>query len=229
MMDTDKSAILPLVLATVLAALSSAAAGWLAGAIGAALAAPFGVLLGYAIGRHWGAFPSRVRLSLLRVADELAQYRAFTRLMRDQGDRITETTGDAAQTIAAGLHEIDTKVASLIERIDTEMPGPDGEVFKHMAVSIGEPIVGMFGKLQFQDVTRQQLAFLARLSHVLDEHMVALAQQMGDRRALDRVGQFKQMFDQALNDCVMSSQRDDHHAASGTDFKEAVGPKVELF
>jgi hypothetical protein len=32
-----------------------------------------------------------------------------------------------------------------------------------------------------------------------------------------------------LDDCVMTSQREDHHVAVGLDLQEARGPKIELF
>jgi hypothetical protein len=64
---------------------------------------------------------------------------------------------------------------------------------------------------------------------ILDDHMMRLASQLGDRRAKDRVAGFKEMFEQALADCVMASQRDDHHAASGSSIREDTGLKVELF
>jgi len=52
---------------------------------------------------------------------------------------------------------------------------------------------------------------------------------MDDRRAMDRVGRFKEMFDQALGDCVMDSQRDDHHSASGLAMREGTSPRLEMF
>jgi hypothetical protein len=85
------------------------------------------------------------------------------------------------------------------------------------------------GHLQFQDVTQQQIGFLSRLLLLLDDHMVQLARQMDDRRAMDRVGRFKEMFDQALGDCVMDSQRDDHRSASGLAMREDAGSNLEMF
>jgi len=87
----------------------------------------------------------------------------------------------------------------------------------------------MLGHLQFQDVTEQQIGFIARLSLILDDHMLSLARNLGDRRSEDRIGRFRDMFDQALGDCVMASQRDDHHMASGLAARETVGPKLEMF
>jgi hypothetical protein len=195
----------------------------------AGLVAACSVMLGYGVGRRWGPLPAHIHKLMFRIADELAQYRAFTRLLRDQGSRITETTEDAARVIVSGLTDMDAKVALVVAQVEADLPGLAGQPLKQLATSISDPVIEMLGKLQFQDVTRQQLDLLAKLSQVVDEHMIDLAHQLGDRRSLDRVGEFKQMFDQALDDCVMPSQRQDHHVASGLDLTEESGPKIELF
>jgi hypothetical protein len=46
---------------------------------------------------------------------------------------------------------------------------------------------------------------------------------------MDRIGRFQVMFAQALDDCVMDSQRDDHHTAMGLNLQENSRPMVELF
>jgi hypothetical protein len=205
------------------AALGAVAFGPLAPLIaGAAAAAAFA----YGIRRgHEEAKPA-TRAKLFRVADELVQYRAFTHLLRDQGVRITDMTEDAALAIASGLQEVDARIAALADRIKS---GTDPAELHAEADAITQPIVEMLGKLQFQDITRQQLIFLSRLSILLDEHMADLARRLGDRRSLDRTSRFKEMFDQALDDTVMTSQRNDHHSAVGTELFESTGPKVELF
>jgi hypothetical protein len=163
---------------------------------------------------------------LYRVADELVQYRAFTQLMRAQNERITELSDDAAMALATGLRLVDERAAQLARRLsDLDATGQ----LRTEALSIAEPVMEMVGKLQFQDVTRQQMAFLGRLSLILDDHMADLARQLGDRRSLDRTSRFKELFDQALDDTVMTSQRNDHHFAGGEALFEAAGPAVELF
>jgi len=197
-------------------------------AISAALLSFGGVMVGYGMGRKAGPVPSAIRMRMFRVADELAQYRAFTRLLRDQGERITASTSEAATAIVMGLREMDSNIArmqAIVERDSAD----DAKDLKSLVQAVGAPVVGLLGQLQFQDVTQQQIAFLARLSLILDQHMIDLARQMGDRRSMDRVGNFKEMFDKALDDCVMTSQRQDHHAAVGLDLQEARGPKIELF
>jgi hypothetical protein len=57
-----------------------------------------------------------------------------------------------------------------------------------------------------------------------DNPEMRLTRQLGDR-----VAGFKEMFEQALADCVMASQRDDHRAASGESAREDQGLSVELF
>jgi len=182
-----------------------------------------GVAIGYVLGREDGPMPGAIRMLMFRVADELAQYRAFTKLLRDQGERITESTGGAASVIVSGLTEMDANVDRLRAKVD------ETEELRSLVEAIGAPVVDMLGQLQFQDVTQQQIAFLSRLSLIVDQHMIDLAKQLGDRRSMDRVGNFKEMFNKALDDCVMTSQREDHHAAAGIDLQEAGGPKIEMF
>ncbi len=174
-----------------------------------------------------------VRLHLYRVADELVQYRAFTRLLRAQAERIVGLTGEAAMVIAEGLRDMDERVARLAEHVaEIEMEGDDRPSLGYLrgqVSAISEPVVDMVGKLQFQDVTQQQLMFLSRLSLLLDDHIGELTRLLGDRRSLERSARFKELFDAALDDTVMMSQRNDHHRATGVDFVERNGPRVEMF
>jgi hypothetical protein len=187
-----------------------------------------GVLMGYGAGRKAGPMPSLVRMRMFRIADELAQYRAFTKLLRDQGERITASTSEAATAIVMGLGEMDSNITRIQAIVERDVPGGTNEL-RLLVDAAGAPVVGLLGQMQFQDVTQQQIAFLSRLSLIVDQHMLDLAHQLGDRRSMDRIGNFKEMFDKALDDCVMTSQRQDHHTAVGLDLQESNGPKIELF
>ena len=197
-----------------------AAAGITAGVIGLA-----GQVLGF---RH-GPLPGSIRLLLFHVVDNLAQYCAFTRLLRNQGESITRATGSAAENIATVMTDMDMTLETLAAAVRRDGLGFNRDLLVSELGRIRAPIIGILSVLQFQDATQQQFAFLNRLSVILDEHMVRLARQLGDRRAKDRLTGFNEMFEQALADCVMASQRDDHHAASGLSTREDPGLKVELF
>jgi hypothetical protein len=196
-----------------------------AAGIAAGLAGLTGQMLGF---RH-GPLPNAIRLLLSHVVDNLAQYRAFTRLLRDQGQSITATTEAAAANIANVLTDMDMTLETLSTAVQRDGAGFDRDLLVSELRRIRGPIIGILSVLQFQDVTQQQFAFLNRLSLILDEHMTLLAGQLGDRRTADRVAGFKELFEQALADCVMASQRDDHRAASGLTAREDPGPMVELF
>lgn len=220
-----------------LACCLAAAGAWSGGPFGVAVSggvAILAVLLGCGIGRRWGPFPARIHRLLFRIADELAQYRAFTRLLRNQGLRITRATADAAQVIVLGLREMDESLTGLAAELD-QLAAENALEQSRLATlaqkiqAAGGPLVAMLGSLQFQDVTQQQVDFLSRLSLLVDQHMQDLAYLCGDRRSLDRVGKFKELFDAALDDTVMASQRDDHHDAAGVDLRESAGPSIELF
>lgn len=197
----------------------------------AGLASVAGWAIGYCMGRDNQMRATRQRLYWL--ADELVQYRGFTQLLRSQNERIVDASGDAALVIANGLREMDERVARVVAAIDAAVAtGKDHAEWGQLrreAAAITQPVMEMVGKLQFQDVTRQQLEFLSRLSLILDEHMADLARMLGDRRSLDRTTRFKELFDQALDDTVMTSQRNDHHSAGGLQLFESTGPTVEMF
>ena len=230
---TERIALVRIAAATVVFAGSAAAAivavgGGLTTTLMVSVLAAVGVTLGYLLGRRDGPTPRAVRLLLFKVADELAQYRAFTRLLRDQGERITDSTNGAAIAIATGLKEMDSNLDRMRTTIDRATADEASEL-KALVDAVEAPVISLLGQLQFQDLTQQQIGFLVRLSLIVDQHMIDLAQRLGDRRSMDRIENFKEMFTKALDDCVMTSQRDDHHAAAGLDFHEARGPKVELF
>jgi len=174
-----------------------------------------------------------MRSRLDRATDELLQYQAFTRLLRAQAERISGMSGDAARVIIEGLREIDDRA----ERLATELGNAsehqcDAETVQSLKIeaeAIGARIMTMLAELQFQDVTQQQLMFLSRLSLLLDDHIAELRRMMDDRRSPEPAARFKDLFDAALSDTVMASQRNDHHSAQGAGMEENSGPMIELF
>ena len=211
------------------AALAAGLGGGAAGIALITLVALAGMAIGLLYGRRDGVTNAKAARTLMfRVADELAQYRAFTRLLRDQGARIVESTSGAATLIVGGLTEMDASVDRMRVLVDGGA-SDDAAELRALIEAVSAPVLEMLGTLQFQDVTQQQIAFLSRLSLLLDEHMLAVARNLDDRRSEDRIGRFREMFEQALDDCVMDSQRDDHHTASGVATRETVGAKLELF
>ena len=194
----------------------------------AALVALAGMAIGYRLGRAHGGVAKAARMLMLRVGGELSQYRAFTRLLRDQGGRIVEITNEAATAIVGGLAEMETAINGL--RLLVERGGPD-DIAQLPALldAIGAPVIGMLSQLQFQDVTRQQIAFVARLSLILDDHMRQMSDHLEGRGKRKPVAGFSETFEHALEYCVMDSQRDDHHTALGLAQREDAGSKLELF
>ncbi|ABC23131.1 hypothetical protein [Rhodospirillum rubrum] len=210
------------------------AAGCVA-ALATAVAGPFGPLCAgiaaaaafFYAHRHSAQQQARLhQRKQARVAEEVLQYRTFTKVLRDQGLRISDMTEKAALTLGSGLQEMDAGVSAALAGIEG---GADPVQLRDEVAAIARPLVPMLGTLQFQDVTRQQLMFLSRLSILLDRHVEDMAEVLGDRRSVDHAPRFKDLFDQALEDTVMTSQRNDHHGASGVDVVEASGPAVELF
>ncbi len=230
----EKSALIWVVAAAVLLSGSAAAGmavldGGTSAIVLAGSVALAGLATGHLIGhkRHWHAAHA-AREVQFRVADELVQYKAFTRLLRDQGNRIIETTSGAATDIVAAMNEMDATIDRMRTLID-RVPADHAPEYLFLLEAVSAPVLQLLGHLQFQDVTQQQIAFLVRLSLLVDEHMTQLANQLEDRCSGDRIDRFKELFDAALGDCVMDSQRDDHHAASGLDVREDAGLRLQMF
>jgi hypothetical protein len=200
-----------------------------AGIAVAAIAAAIAAGTSHALGVHRAPPPDAIRLLLLHVAGELAQYRVFTRLVRDQGHSITGTTASAASSLAVGLAGMGGHVDRLVTEIEQGGATLDRDKLIRELHAIGEPLMDMLGTLQFQDVSRQQIEFLSHLSLILDDHMLRLSARLGDRKLTDRTVGFRETLEQALKHCVMADQRNDHHAALGMARREEVGLKVELF
>lgn len=204
---------------------------------GAAAAAPVGLIAAVSLmlGDRLGERRSRAQARLRhdRATDELVEYQAFTRLLRAQAERISGMTGDAARVIAEGLREIDDRAERLAKALGNASENQcDAEAVKSLKIeaeAIGAPIMTMLAELQFQDVTQQQLMFLSRLSLLLDDHIAELRRMMDDHRSPEPATRFKDLFDAALGDTVMASQRNDHHSAQGAGLEEDSGPMIELF
>jgi hypothetical protein len=156
------------------------------------------VLGGYVLGsRGVGSSPATREL-LFHVADELANYRAFTRLMRDQGERIAETGASGGALIVGAVTAMDRGLIQLA--VEIERGGGDldrSEIAARLRAATG-PASDVWRALHHQDMTRQQIAFLNRLSLILDDHLANLSGQLGDRRGLDRCGRFAESVDKAL-------------------------------
>jgi hypothetical protein len=185
-------------------------------AVGGLLPAFAGALVSLGVGLAVGGLGvRRERMVRERIVADLTDYRLFTHLMRAQSDRIVDLTTEAARSIHAAVADLDAGHADGANARPEAAP-PD------LAIAIA-------GALQFQDVTQQQLAFLCRLSFTLDDHTNELAAALTHHRRLDHLPRFKDLFNGSVDHAVMTSQRQDHHAASGHDVVETQGPAVEMF
>ncbi|GEO81333.1 hypothetical protein ROR02_14640 [Pararhodospirillum oryzae] len=190
----------------------------------AGLAVVCALALGHAAGQREARGLAR-RVGF-RVADELAQYRAFTRLLRDQNQRIAHQTEDATLVLLEGLRDIDQWVQDLRSHLES---GGDPVLLARTLEPLTPRLMALLGTLQFQDITRQQLEFLTRLSVLIDSHIDDLSRLLGDRRTQDRLERFQDLFARALDDTVMVSQRLDYLAATGGGAADADAPPLELF
>ena len=188
-----------------------------------------GLAIGYVLGHKDGPTQESVRSLMLRISSELVQYRTFTRLLRDQGVRITESTSKAAAIIVSGLTEMDANIHRMKTLIDCTDPSKDLNELRSLTDVLSTPMVRILEQLQFQDITQQQIVFLSRLSLLVEQHMLDLANHLDNQQAMDRIVTFKEIFERAHDDCVMDSQRDDHHAAVDINVSAKDGVKIEMF
>ena len=99
---------------------------------------------------------------------------------------------------------------------------------------LAEMFVNALASVQFQDISRQQIEQAVDALNRFDGHASLLAQRLVQFENPDF--EFKPLsrhLEQMYGDYVMASQRDSHHAASGTATVRADsvtgGPKIELF
>ena len=95
--------------------------------------------------------------------------------------------------------------------------------------AIGEAIVDALGRVQFQDIVRQQLQQLERLSAVVRDHAVALGAALHANLPLPSTPSLAEKLDAQFDDYVMDRQREAHRAAAHRVSAPATLPRIELF
>jgi methyl-accepting chemotaxis protein len=94
---------------------------------------------------------------------------------------------------------------------------------------IARPIMDAMGKMQFQDVIRQQLGQLIATAAIVDEHFRGVSDIL--QAQTDDVGlpSLAQKLDSVFGSYVMESQRETHVSATGRPGAQAAVALIELF
>jgi len=96
--------------------------------------------------------------------------------------------------------------------------------------SLNDMFIDVMASVQFQDVTRQQIGHVVEAMDRLDNHVVALADQLTHSgNSAMPIQPLQEQIDHAYSTYVMDAQRSSHRSVLGLPNPEVSGPKIELF
>jgi methyl-accepting chemotaxis protein len=135
---------------------------------------------------------------------------------RAEGEAITNIT-EALDGLGGNLIALITHQRNILQKVESE-----GE-------SIARPILDIMGRIQFQDIIRQQLGQLDQMAEMVSEHIKSVGMMLADPE--DAMGEetLSQKIDGMFDSYVMARQRDTHMAARGQSIEQAAGSLIELF
>jgi len=97
------------------------------------------------------------------------------------------------------------------------------------SAAVARPIMDIMGRIQFQDIVRQQLEQLQRMTAMVDDHIVSICAALADPRAdlgdVSLVHKLEEMF----GSYVMATQRESHSKALGRQAVREAGSLIEMF
>lgn len=169
---------------------------------------------------------------------------------------LSQRSDELAQRIGSGLHDLDSIMHAAVEAIVSQAAARERENIEKISAAVGslmdtlevlvahqreilvkaqqenehiaQPVMALMGSIQFQDITRQQLAHVGRAMAVMNGHVARLRAAVEDPSQTIDTGSIQRELDQIFNDYVMARQRHAHTEVVGGD-KEEVGPAIELF
>jgi len=100
---------------------------------------------------------------------------------------------------------------------------------EHEEQGISDSILDAIGRLQFQDIIRQQLEQLEQTFVMVDGHMANLGAALAERRTPSLDESLWAKLEGQFETYHMEDQRVSHRAALGQPTKLATAPKIELF
>ena len=147
------------------------------------------------------------KMSMEHIEAERAALQSFAAQLNDLGKSYQEVTD----------HEVQVMVQ-----------------IRSSSQQLAEMFMNALASVQFQDVTRQQIEQVVDALNRLDGHADLLAERLDKfEDAHFELAPLSQHLDQMYGNYVMSSQRDSHHAATGSAPSQGnsgtARPKIELF
>jgi hypothetical protein len=95
--------------------------------------------------------------------------------------------------------------------------------------SVTHPLMEIMGSIQFQDIIRQQLEQLVRMSDIVGDHIKVVGEMIDAREDFADVPDLSRKLDDLFGSYVMEDQRATHLAAQGQAAAGDTGARIELF
>ena len=137
---------------------------------------------------------------------------------REQDEReaianITDTLG----ALTDDLMTLITHQRDILQKVESE------------GAAIARPILEIMGSIQFQDIIRQQLEQLGRMTATVDDHLRSVGAMLEERREGFPGETLTRKLDAMFSSYVMADQREAHLAARGQAATREAGSLIELF
>lgn len=168
-----------------------------------------------------------------KLADEI--YEKVSSLVTSVTDELQEQADHRETTEHAALNDISGVIDSIsgdlslllshhrdvLSRVETENE------------NIAAPIMAMMGSMQFQDILRQQIEQLVKMSVEVGNHMSMLSDFLKGEGDIEQFATLAERLNALSASYVMDGQRDDHHKAFRGGIESGYGgtaaAKIELF
>lgn len=187
--------------------------------------------------------------------------RGFT-VVAHEVKSLAARSDELARKIGDGLNELDAIMARTVETVVTEAMERERANIDGIAAGVGglmdtlevlvahqreilvkaqqenetisRPVVALMGSIQFQDITRQQLAHIVRAMAAMTRHITTLRAAAEDPSGDIDPGSIQREMERLFAEYVMARQRDAHLQVTGgaagvQDGAEDRGPAIELF
>jgi methyl-accepting chemotaxis protein len=143
---------------------------------------------------------------------------------------VDKVVTDAAQRERENIDSISSGVGGLMDTLEVLVAHQREILVKAQQENetISRPVVELMGSIQFQDITRQQLAHIVRAMAAMTRHITALRAAAENPDAAIDAGSIQQDMDRLFSEYVMARQRDAHQQVTGGT-REDKGLMVELF
>ena len=131
---------------------------------------------------------------------------------------------------------------SAIDHVGTmlsALTGSLGPLRRHQIEILGEierggeaiagPILDMMGAVQFQDIIRQQIEQIVKMSDLVGNHIELVGSMISSRQDDANLIELASKLDGLYSQYVMNAQREVHQSVLGTNVTDTAMPRIQLF